>query len=178
MQHDRALDPRGSSRPPCGRSFRTLLLAVTVALAGPTAARAQSGSWDKDANGNWSDPANWFGGSVPGGGGTATFGGAFSTGFLTANRTVTLDVPVTLGGLTFNNTADRFGYTISGTNPLTFTSGATLTFDSLGGSLGLNTIAAGVVLNGQLAIGGSGLGGLTISGPIADGTGSGSLLIN
>lgn len=93
-------------------------LAITSVAA--TTALAQSGTWDTTDSGNWSDPANWLGGTVAGGAGnTATFP-TISGG----STTVTLDTPVTLGGVEFDWTSSspniNRAYTFAGANPLTF----------------------------------------------------------
>jgi autotransporter-associated beta strand protein len=145
---------------------------VVLATTGPAAAQT-SGVWS-DSSGspyNWSNPANWGGSSFPDSGGTATFGGAAA-----ANRTATLDVSATLGGLTFANTSNPFAYTITpaAAQTITFTAGAGLTNTAIGP----NALGAGLALNGSLGITGSGFGNLTLGGAIADGSGSGSLLVN
>ncbi|MEX2140926.1 MAG: hypothetical protein WD894_16800 [Pirellulales bacterium] len=57
----------------------------------------QWGTWNVNADANWSHAGNWIG-SVPNGPGTdATF-----SEVITAPRTVTIDVPVTVGRITFN----------------------------------------------------------------------------
>ncbi|HQY89216.1 MAG TPA: hypothetical protein PK402_11200, partial [Tepidisphaeraceae bacterium] len=56
-----------------------------------------TGSWNVDASGNWTTTTNWNSDpNYPRDGGTAAFGMAAS-----APVTVTLDVDVTLAGLTF-----------------------------------------------------------------------------
>ncbi|MDD4018578.1 MAG: autotransporter-associated beta strand repeat-containing protein [Kiritimatiellae bacterium] len=69
-----------------------------------------SAAWDLDADGGWSTPGNWTGGSAPTGTtGTATFGNV-----ITASRTVTLDAsPWTINALAFANTGS-FGWTLTG----------------------------------------------------------------
>jgi len=69
-------------------------------------------TWNVNAAGNWSLAANWLGG-VP----NATGKRAVLGGIIGEPRTVTLDVPVTLGRLDFDNTN---AYTIAGANTLTF----------------------------------------------------------
>jgi hypothetical protein len=98
-----------------------------------------NGSWNVDADGNWSDSGNWAGaefgtggnGLPNGAGHTANFSPdkhTYSTGNLRyeagdpiGGHTITLDVPVTLGALNFYNTSS---YTLAGANTLTIT-GAT-----------------------------------------------------
>jgi hypothetical protein len=58
---------------------------------GVGAARAATGTWQQDADGNWSDASKWSGG-VPNGNADQ----ALLIYDLTANRTVTVDVAVTV----------------------------------------------------------------------------------
>jgi len=128
-------------------------------------------TWNLNANGNWGVAANWTPASVPNGvGATASL-----LNVITAPRTVSLNVPVTLGNLTLGG---NFAYTIAGTN--------TLTFDVTAGSAALNisgiaahTISRPIVLTDTLAIDQGSTGTLTLSGArsgtgglIKNGTGS------
>jgi hypothetical protein len=73
--------------------------------------RPESQTWNIDANGNWSDPGNWFT-SVPNAAGVAAaFGNAIQS-----PRTITVDTPITVGAITFDNANS---YTVAGTNALT-----------------------------------------------------------
>jgi hypothetical protein len=79
--------------------MRLYLLFLTVALLLGTGllAHAAGGSWFVDANGSWSDPTKWTGGTVAdGAGNSATFNVN-----ITANRTTTLDSARTMGGARF-----------------------------------------------------------------------------
>jgi hypothetical protein len=67
--------------------------------------------WNVDAGGNWSDAGNWWRAIPDGVDAEAIFGSV-----ITAQRTVTLDSPRTLGKLTFDNAA---GYILAGPNALT-----------------------------------------------------------
>jgi hypothetical protein len=79
-------------------------------------------TWNMDANGNWTDAGNWTG-TVPNAAGVeAAFGGV-----ITAPRTVTVNAPITVGGLFFDNAQ---AYTIAGAN--------TLTLDSTSGDAQIN----------------------------------------
>ncbi len=115
---------------------RTISLwAAVIAVGLPATAIGQtSGTWiGTGATGNWSGTTNWD--LVPGNGGVASFGGgAFTTGYIGANVTITQDVAgLTLSGMNFNNVANQFSYTISGTNAITFvdpgSGSATIAFD-------------------------------------------------
>ena len=93
--------------------------------------------WDTDAAGNWTDITKWLGDAAYASGtdSTATFGN-----FITADRIITLDAPITIGNITASDTTHN--YTISGANILTLdrssgiptidvtTSGRTLTISS------------------------------------------------
>lgn len=72
-----------------------------------------SSHWNVNANGNWSTAGNWSLGAPNGINLPADF-----TSTITAPRTVTVDVPVTIGQITFDN-ANK--YTLNGTasNPIT-----------------------------------------------------------
>ncbi|MBN8419030.1 MAG: autotransporter-associated beta strand repeat-containing protein [Verrucomicrobia bacterium] len=111
-----------------------------------------NGQWKLNGNGNWSTSANWN--NLDGGtdypSGQDAFAN-FSTIDITANRTITLDVPVTLGELSIGDTTGNNSYTIQG---------GTLTFDSSGGIStltktdggGNDTISSNIVLNNELDI--------------------------
>ncbi len=78
---------------------RTLLCSCTliVIIAGHSALAA-SGSWSTDADGNWSDAANWAGGVIADGAGETAYFDAIA---ITNDRTVTVDTPRTIGSLAF-----------------------------------------------------------------------------
>jgi hypothetical protein len=137
---------------------------------------APSPSWKVDSNGNWSVPGNWNNGVPDGPGANAVFGGS-----ITAPRTVTIDEPVSVGRISFDNSNS---YTVSGSNALTI--------DATNGNArievlsGRHTISAPVILAddteinitpqasnlsitgilnaGELVIKKSGPGGLTVNG--------------
>jgi autotransporter-associated beta strand protein len=75
-----------------------------------------TGSWQNDANGNWSSAGSWNGNLPNGGNSQAIFGNV-----ITAPRTVTVDIPVSVGSMTFNSTN---AYTLTGTQPITMLSGS------------------------------------------------------
>ena len=77
----------------------------------PTLPNLPERTWNVDAGGNWSNAANWDNGSANGTNAQVTFGAA-----ITAARTVSVDVAVAAGALTFNN-ASR--YTIAGPQAIT-----------------------------------------------------------
>lgn len=85
-----------------------------------TQAQGVTGFWNVDAAGNWTTAASWVGGVVPNDvGDIANFN--FN---LTANRTVTLNAPITLGGLIVGDTLGTSVYTFAGSNALTFDAAA------------------------------------------------------
>ena len=85
---------------------------------------AQSGVWQNDALGNWSDTSQWTGGIVADGAGNTA---DFSTLNIAAARTVTMDASHTLGSILFSDkTTAFFGWTVApvdGTIVLTLNSG-------------------------------------------------------
>jgi hypothetical protein len=68
-------------------------------------------TWNVNANGNWSTAGNWSGGVPNSVGEQAVLGSV-----ITQPRTITADIPVTVGQLDFANTN---AYTIAGANALT-----------------------------------------------------------
>jgi hypothetical protein len=69
-------------------------------------------TWNVDTNGNWTQGSNWTVGVPNSAGADAVMGGV-----ITAPRTVTINAPVTVGSLDFDNTN---AYTIAGTSALAF----------------------------------------------------------
>ena len=92
--------------------------------------------WNVDANGNWSLAANWGGGVPNGAGVRATLGDAIQS-----PRTITLDVPVTLGRLDFDSAS---AYSVAGPNPLTL--------DVSSGNAQLNVIRGSHTIGAPLTI--------------------------
>jgi T5SS/PEP-CTERM-associated repeat protein len=70
-----------------------------------------SSAWNVDASGLWASVANWTDGDPNHAGATAVFGNK-----ITAPRTVTVDEPITVGRVDFDNTN---AYTIAGDSTLT-----------------------------------------------------------
>ena len=109
---------------------------VIVVVAFPLtngSALAASGTWINTAGGNWSNAANWSGGTIADG---ATFTGDFSTLDITSNIIITIDTTSrTLGILNIGDSNGSNSYTI------TRNGGATLTFDNGGSNAQLNVIA-------------------------------------
>ncbi len=92
-------------------------------------------AWNVNANGNWSLAGNWINGVPNGVNIPAVFGGAIS-----APRTISTDIPVTVGSLNFSSTAK---YTIAG--PQTITLQATPSDAAIGCS-GAHVISANLAL--------------------------------
>ena len=120
--------------------------AVVVTIAGVGGAGAANGNvWTSaTAGGDWSDTANWANAAagVPNGPmKTAIFNPATKAGV-----GVTLDVPVTVGGLTLAANGKTYGYTLSGQG-LTLDNGAAgATPATVANASGTNTIASVVTL--------------------------------
>ncbi len=83
-----------------------------------------SGVWTNNASGNWGASNNWSGGAVANG---LSRVADFSTINITANHTVTLDSPRTIGGLRFGDTAGSQNWILSGTSTLTLDGGGGIT---------------------------------------------------
>jgi autotransporter-associated beta strand protein len=125
---------------------------------------AGNGTWSTDASGNWSDTSKWSGGNLADGAG---FTADFSTLNITADRTVTLDSPRTIGTLIFGDTsgAQNWFLNSSGGNALTLSAGTptiavlqnTATISaSLAGTGGFTKSSAGtLVLAGSNSLSGT-----------------------
>jgi autotransporter-associated beta strand protein len=140
---------------------------------------SSNGQWNLNNNGNWSLTANWnnLDPDTDYPSGQDAFAN-LSTINITAIRTITLDVPVTLGELSIGDTTGNNSYTIQG---------GTLTFDSASGISiitktdggGNDTISSAMVLNNELDImhiDTSNAQGLLLTGVISGGT-NGSVTI-
>lgn len=101
-------------------ALQTALAMGLLALVNPLHAQT-NGTWITNGPGNWSATVNWSGGAVAGGvGATANF----STLDITADNTVTLDTPVTLGTLSVQDlTTASNSWIFEGTNSLTLDNG-------------------------------------------------------
>jgi hypothetical protein len=89
-------------------SFRDF---ITSATDGQAVFVPERGAWNLDGSGNWSAAANWTTGVPNGTGSPAVFGAV-----ITSLRTVTVDVPVTVGRIELDNAQT---YTLAGDGPLT-----------------------------------------------------------
>lgn len=145
------------------KSIRLMAAVAGLTWAGVSLAQ----TWNVNANGNWGTAANWSPASVPNGIGAS----ASLLNIITAPRTVSLNVPVTLGNLTFGG---GFNYTIGGTNTLTFDAAAgNATLDVSGTAA--HTISRPMVLTDTLVVNQGSSGTLTLSGARS---GAGGLIKN
>jgi fibronectin-binding autotransporter adhesin len=120
-------------------SLPGLLLVAAGLLEVAGTAHAQTFTWNKDASDSWTTAANWTPNGIPDGQGfNVVFGNS-----ITANRTVSLDSNVTVGSISFENTA--FSYTVGGTGSLTLDNGANPAQISL-----TSTVLAGQTITRQL----------------------------
>ena len=127
---------------------------LTIASSGLLA------NWNVDANGIWTNSANWNPSAPNASGDTATFGSV-----ITAPRTVTLDANRTIGNLVFDNAN---AYTVAPTVGEALTIGDGTADKTLQVTTGNHTVATGLVLSAttitaDVAAGQS----LTLSGPIS-----------
>ena len=134
-----------------------------VLLTLSDAAGASEAVWTRDGNGDWSAGGNWQSGSAP----TALATPVRFANVLSQDRTVNVDAPAAVGGLTFD-ASNR--YTVAGTETVTL-SGDTAALTIQRGS---HTVAAplAVAAAGNVVLMPSG-NTLTLAGPIA---GSGAAL--
>ncbi len=117
-----------------------------------------SGVWTNNASGNWGTNNNWSAAAVANG---LSRVADFSTLNITANQTVTLDSPRTIGGLRFGDTSGTQNWILAGTN--------TLTLDAGGGStpaiaVNQNTATISTPLSGSYGLTKTGGGTLTMNG--------------
>lgn len=138
--------------------LRAFLLAVGSSLLAVCSASAQSGTWDTDADGDWTTVTNWSGDTAfaTGADSTTTLGN-----FITADRTLNLDTPITIGNITASDATHN--YTISGANSLTLDRTDT-TRPNINVTTSARTLTIGSVLAGSDGIQKTGQGSLTLSG--------------
>ncbi len=144
--------------------------AMTIDYIRAYASAGMAGNWNSASGGTWSNvtSSGWNAGSFP----HSTDDSATFSQALAAGATVTLDTPVTLGGLVLNDSSGAYGWTIASSNPplntVTFSSTPNLAY--IASQSGNHTLNAPVVLASPLTINVTGAS-LTMSGPIS-GTGS------
>ena len=116
-------------QPLCKKVVSSILLAQFGLWS--TQVQGATGVWNVDAAGNWTGTAgNWQGGTIP----NAIGDLAIFRNDITAGRTVTLNAPITLGGL---KSGDLYGgsvFTFGGTSALTLNAGIGNAFISKFGS--------------------------------------------
>ena len=89
------------------------LLAVVIVLCVATGAQAVSDSWKSDASASWNVAGSWTGGNIPGSLTVVNSDIATFSVSLLGDRTVTVDSPRYIGGITLGNTSS-YKYTLSG----------------------------------------------------------------
>lgn len=124
--------PRRVGGEPCVLWFRgtyTSYTAFNCAIVGlfttkvPQTNTPMSGVWISDADGFWSHTTNWLDGVVADGAGQVA---DFGTLNITADRTVILDSPRTIGSLQFGDILGNQRWTLTGTNDSALTLSAPL----------------------------------------------------
>ena len=122
-----------------------------------------SGTWAVDGNGTWGTASNWNGGLIANGGNGLNYSADFSALNITANRTVTLDAPLAIGGLKFGDSSGAQNWTLT-------SSGSALTLDTGSSSaipsivVSQNTATIAVPLGGTNGFAKSGTGTLVLAG--------------
>src|SRR5207302_10061649 len=90
------------------RRTKFLVGAVAALTLATHSTLATNGSWNADADGNWSDATKWLGGNIAdGAGATANF-----TFNITGSRTVTLHSARTVGLITIGDTEGSDSYLV------------------------------------------------------------------
>lgn len=116
---------------------KRVTLSVSPAVGGDEAV------WTRDDNGDWSVGTNWESGAAP----VSTAAPALFANVISQDRTVTVDAPASLGGLTFDAT-NR--YTLAGAETLTLSGGSA----AIALQRGSHTVAAplAVAASGSVAL--------------------------
>jgi len=148
------------------KNWQNLALVALVGVSLTFPLQAAASTWNVNANGNWSAAGNWTP-NVPNAVGSEAVFGAI----ITAPRTVTVNVPITVGRIDFNNAN---AYTIAGTGPLRINNGGAASIQVLSGS---HTISAPLSFAAGNIVTKTGAGTLTISGQQSHGTNA-VLLVN
>ena len=120
-------------------------LVCLALLLASAASGAVTGNWAVDADGTWNTPTNWSSNpSIPNAAGDT----ANLTYNIAASRTVTLDVPVTVGYLTMEDlTTVNADWILIGSNALTMDTGSAANATLTVSSRTLNRIDTDMVLN-------------------------------
>jgi autotransporter-associated beta strand protein len=139
------------------------LTSSIAAVLATHAAHAATGTWNVDADGLWSNAANWTPSFADGSGFIANF-----TNNITADRTVSLDSARTLGSLVFgdSNTATAGSWTINNNgnaaNTLTGLTAITVNTLGTGKTATISAVIAGSA--SRIELNGSGGGTLVLAG--------------
>ncbi len=141
--------------PPIRLTFALVASAASFVLLPTPDVLAET--WALPGGGSWNLAIDWSPASIPNGiGASAIFNGAATAAnpAQSANRTITLDGPQTVGSILFNNDLSTF------TNSLTTGAGGSLAFDEAGAGpatitttgtgTGNNSISAAITLNDSL----------------------------
>ncbi len=126
---------------------RSVVVFAVLAAIGFAPVVVRASDWQPSGGGDWHDNDNWSAGIPDAAGATANF-----IADISADATVNLDAPATVGSMTIaDGGADYYSYIISGAN--------TLTFDNGGSSAALtvsrgtaNLVGAPVALNDNLSL--------------------------
>lgn len=113
------------------KHLRLPVSALLIASFGlwSTQVRGVTGSWNVNANGNWTGtPGNWAGGITPNGIGDV----ALFRNEITANRTITLNSPITLGRLEVGDMLGGSSFVFAGS------AANTLTLDAVAGNASIH----------------------------------------
>ena len=123
-----------------------------------------TGQWAVNGGGDWSSPANWSGGIIPGvPQDTAVFGAVLTAGTATVN----LDIPVSLAGVAFSPNGVA-GYIVNSANLSSLTLSNTAGPATISSTSGTNEIAAPITMEGNLSVSAGSGSLLTISGAITE----------
>jgi len=104
--------------------------------------------WAAAVSGNWSDTTKWAGDVAPNGSGAT----AVITASTSAASTITLDVPVTLGTLALGSGSATTGYTLSGSNSLTFSTTSNSSPAQISVADGTHSMNAPIILASNLVV--------------------------
>lgn len=145
-------------------SFKTAAALSLALVSAVSSARAASGTWNVDANGNWTTATNWLG-STPAGNNAGDV--AHLTFNLSAGRTVTVDGSnKVIGVLNIGDSDNTHAYTLGGSTSVFFNNGTNnAQINQLGTSKG-DSIAAPITItgNGNLTVTNASANTLNISG--------------
>ncbi|GEM_PF-2560784 len=144
----------------------TCLIVLTILTLLPMRTEAVDGTWIANADGKWGKKSNWAGNAVANGAASVTN----ITANITANRSVTLNLPVILGTLNIGDPNATHSFTIGQQGV-----GNTLTFNNNGSAAALtqtstskgDSISCDFLLNDNATISNASTYTLTLSGVIS-----------